>query len=46
MTMFDVEWGYYNLRMKKDDILKTAILMDKGLYEWVVAPMGLKNLSA
>jgi hypothetical protein len=46
MTMFDVEWGYYNLRMRKEDIPKTAILTDKGLYEWVVAPMGLKNLPA
>jgi hypothetical protein len=30
--------------MKKDDIPKIAILIDKGLYEWVVASMGLKNL--
>ncbi|QKX57713.1 uncharacterized protein TRUGW13939_04831 [Talaromyces rugulosus] len=46
MTMFDVEWGYYNLRMKNDDIWKTAFLTDLGLYEWLVAPMGLKRLPA
>lgn len=46
MTVFDIRWGYYNLRMAKEDIWKTAFLTDKGLFEWVVAPMGLKNLPA
>ena len=46
MTVFDVQWGYYNLRMFEGDIWKTAFLTDKGLFEWVVAPMGLKNLPA
>ena len=44
MIMFDIEWGYYNLRIRKEDWLLTAILTDKGLYEWVIAPIGLKNL--
>jgi hypothetical protein len=46
MTVFDIQWGYYNLRMAKEDIWKTAFLTDKGLLEWIVAPMGLKNLPA
>jgi hypothetical protein len=32
--------------MAKEDIWKAVFLMDKGLFEWVVAPMGLKNLPA
>ena len=46
MTVFDVQWGYYNLRTAEEDIWKTAFLTDMGLFEWVVAPMGLKRLPA
>lgn len=46
MTVFDVKWGYYNLQMKPEDIWKTAFLTDLGLYEWVVASIGLKQLPA
>jgi hypothetical protein len=33
ITIFNVKWSYYNLQIKKDDILKTAILTDKELYK-------------
>jgi hypothetical protein len=46
MTVFDIQWGYYNLRTAEEDIWKTAFLTDMGLFEWVVAPMGLKRLPA
>jgi hypothetical protein len=46
LTVFNIKWGYYNLLLRKEDQKYTAFLTDLGLYEWVVAPIGLTRLPA
>ena len=45
-SKFDCYWGYYNIRMSPESKKYTAFACDKGLFEWNVMPMGLKNSGA
>jgi hypothetical protein len=45
-SKIDLTSGYYQVRMKPEDIHKTAFRTPKGHWEWVVMPMGLCNAPA
>jgi Reverse transcriptase (RNA-dependent DNA polymerase) len=45
-TRFDMEDGYYRLRIREGDEKHTAFITEFGLYEWVVVCFGLKNAPA
>ena len=45
-SKIDLRLGYYQLRVKDLDILKTAFRTRCGHYEFVVMPFGLSNASA
>ncbi|EED15766.1 gag/polymerase/env polyprotein, putative [Talaromyces stipitatus ATCC 10500] len=36
MTVFDIQWGYYNLQMAEEDIWKTAFLTDKVYFDDII----------
>eukprot|EP00963_Diacronema_lutheri_P012085 scaffold1609_cov376-Pavlova_lutheri.AAC.2 len=42
-STFDLQDGYYHMRIREEDIAKTAVTTPFGHYEWVVMPMGLCN---
>ena len=42
-TTLDLCSGYWQCHIAEENIPKTALLTQYGLYEWVVIPMGLKN---
>jgi len=42
----DLQSGYHQLCIKKEDISKTALRMRYGHYEYVVTPFGLTNFPA
>ena len=42
----DLKDSYFQTRMHPDDIHKTAVSTPRGLYEWTVMPMGLRNAPA
>jgi hypothetical protein len=42
-TTRNLRWGFYQVRVAEEDVLKTAFWGPDGLYEWVVMPFGLKN---
>lgn len=45
-SVFDVRSGFWHIRVRKDDVAKTAFITQNGHYEWLVMPFGFKNAPA
>ena len=46
MTCNDMFWGFYHIKIKEEDIHKTAFSTGSGCFEFVQMPMGLKTAPA
>ena len=46
MSCFNLANGYHAVKVKAEDIPKTAFSTHKGHWEWVRMPMGLVNSGA
>jgi hypothetical protein len=44
-TAFDLQSGFWQIRMAPEDMKKTALITKTGLYDWTVMPFGLKNVT-
>jgi hypothetical protein len=45
-TAFDLQSGFWQIRMAPEDMRKTALTTKSGLYDWTVMPFGLKNATS
>ena len=45
-THLDLRSGYWQLKVHKPDVPKTAFCMQQGLFEWLIMSFGLTNAPA
>jgi len=45
-TALDLQSGFWQIRMAQEDMKKTALITNTGLYDWIVMPFGLKNATS
>jgi len=43
---FDLQSGFWQIRMALEDMRKTTLITKSGLYDWTVMPFGLKNVTS